>query len=163
MSRAERLQKFQISCGYTFKRSELLDEALTHDSNRVNNREAPTYQRLEFLGDSVLNLVVSEYLYRNNTNFTEGQLTAKRSELTDAKKQGQIADKLALKDYILFGQSVQRDKFRGYHCFIESVIGAVYMDGGLEDARKLIRRFWEFTDDANTNSTAAAGNSCVLS
>ncbi|CAF0984697.1 unnamed protein product [Adineta ricciae] len=162
MNRTELLRRFQTACGYTFKNITLLEEALTHDSNRVNNREAPTYQRLEFLGDSVLNLVVSEYLYRNNTSFTEGQLTTKRSELTDANKQRQIAEKLALKDYILFGQSVPRDQFRGHHCFVESVIGAVYMDSGLEDARKLIRRFWEFTDDANTASTAGAGN-CVLS
>ncbi|CAF0984717.1 unnamed protein product [Adineta ricciae] len=163
MSRAERLQKFQTACGYTFKNVTLLEEALTHDSNRVNNRDAPTYQRLEFLGDSVLNLVVSEYLYRNNASFTEGQLTTKRSELTNANKQSQIAEKHALKAYILLGQSVSIDQYRGHHCFVESVIGAVYIDGGLEEARKLILKFWGFTDDTNTASSASAGNSCVLS
>ena len=163
MSRAERLQQLQRLCDYSFKRPALLEEALTHDSNRVNNREVPTYQRLEFLGDSVLSLVVSEYLYRNNTNFNEGELTKKRSELTDAKKQTQILEKLALKDYILFGQSVPKDQFKGHHKFVESLIGAVYIDGGLEEARKLIRKFWEFTDGANTASTASDGSYCVLS
>ncbi|UJR38190.1 hypothetical protein I4U23_030863 [Adineta vaga] len=161
MNRTELLRRFQTACGYTFKRSELLEEALTHDSNRVNNRDAPTYQRLEFLGDSVLNLVVSEYLYRNNPNFTEGQLTNKRSELTDATKQRQIADQLALKDYILFGQSVAREQFRGHHSFVESIIGAVYIDGGMEEARKLIRKFWELTDAAP--AAAAAAGACLLS
>jgi ribonuclease-3 len=126
----------------------------------VNDRSVPTYQRLEFLGDSVLNLVVSEYLFLNSPNLTEGQMTEKRKELTEARKQVQIAEKLKVKDHILFGQSVIRDQYTGYHSFVESIIGAVYIDGGLEEAKKLIRRLWELTDSSNT---AAAAGSCVIS
>jgi ribonuclease-3 len=160
MNRAD-LLRFQNSCGYTFKNDKLLDEALTHDSNRVNDRSVPTYQRLEFLGDSVLNLVVSEYLFLNYPNFTEGQLTDKRKELTEAKKQIQIAEKLNLKDHILFGQSVRRDQYTGHHSFVESIIGAVYIDGGLDKAKELIRRLWELS--GNSNTAQAAAGSCVIS
>jgi ribonuclease-3 len=162
MSRIEILKRIQTRCGYTFKNEKLLDEALTHDSNRVNDRAVPTYQRLEFLGDSVLNLVVSDYLYRNNPDFTEGQLTDKRKELTEAKKQTLIVEKLNLKDDILFGQSVRKDQFGKYHSFVESMIGAVYIDGGLDAARLVIRRLWELSDSSNTATPAAAG-ACIIS
>ncbi|CAF0919143.1 unnamed protein product [Rotaria sp. Silwood1] len=160
MNRTEALKKIQTACGYSFKNIKLLEEALTHDSNRVNDRSVPTYQRLEFLGDSVLSLVVSEYIYRTNQDFNEGQLTNKRKELTEAVKQIQIAEKLNIKDYITFGQSVQREQFSKYHSFVESLIGAVYIDGGLEETRRVIHRLWEFSGNANV---ADNRNGCVIS
>ncbi|CAF1072272.1 unnamed protein product [Rotaria sp. Silwood1] len=160
MNRTEALKKIQTACGYSFKNIKLLEEALTHDSNRVNDRSVPTYQRLEFLGDSVLSLVVSEYIYRTNQDFNEGQLTNKRKELTEAVKQIQIAEKLNIKDYITFGQSVRREQFSKYHSFVESLIGAVYIDGGLEETRRLIHRLWELSGNTNV---ADNRNGCVIS
>ncbi|CAF0895164.1 unnamed protein product [Adineta steineri] len=160
MSRTELLKKLQTTCGYTFKNIRHLDEALRHDSNRVNDRNLPTYQRLEFLGDSVLNLVVSEYLYNTDPKATEGQLTDKRKELTEARKQAQIAETLKLKDYIEFGQSIRRETYTGYHKFVESIIGAVYIDGGIDESKKLIRRLWELTDSYTPNN---ASGYCVIS
>ncbi|CAM4905112.1 unnamed protein product [Rotaria socialis] len=159
MNRIQALKKIQQTCGYDFKNIDLLEEAFTHDSNRVNDRTIRTYQRLEFLGDSVLNLVVSEHLYRNHPDFNEGQMTNKRKELTEAVKQTQIAEKLNIKEYIVFGQSVNKEKFSKYHSFIESLIGAVYIDGGLEASRGVIKRLWEINDNSNT----AANTSCVMS
>ncbi|CAF0801292.1 unnamed protein product [Rotaria sordida] len=160
MNKTQAFNKIQTACGYVFKNINLLDEALTHDSNRVNDRAVPTYQRLEFLGDSVLNLVVSEHLYRNNQDFNEGQLTNKRKELIESMKQIQIAEKLNIKDYISFGQSVRREQFSKYHSFVESLIGAVYIDGGLEETRRVIHRLWELSgnSDAANNRTY-----CVIS
>jgi ribonuclease-3 len=159
MSRTELFNKIQTSLGYRFKNIKHLEEALTHDSHRVNDRTVPTYQRLEFLGDSVLNLVVSDHIYREHPNFAEGQLTNKRKELTERLKQETIADKLGIKDYISFGQSVNKEQFSGYHNFVESLIGAVYIDGGLDEAKKVIHRLWEL----NGNSTPAAAAGCVIS
>jgi ribonuclease-3 len=153
----EVLNRIQASLGYRFKNIKHLEEALTHDSHRVNDSTVPTYQRLEFLGDSVLNLVVSDHIYRAHSDFTEGQLTNKRKELTESLKQGQIAEKLNIKDYISFGQSVNRDQFLGYHKFVESLVGAVYIDGGLDAAKQVITRLWELT----SASTPAGG--CVIS
>jgi ribonuclease-3 len=160
MSRTDIINKLQASWGYFFKNPKLLEEALTHDSNRVNDRTVPTYQRLEFLGDSVLYLVVSEHLFRSNPEFNEGQLTIKRKELIEAVKQAQIAEKLNIKDLISFGQSVRKDQFSKYHSFVESLIGAVYIESGLDAARKVIHRLWELSDNSNATS---AGNSCILS
>lgn len=160
MSRTEAFKIIQSNLRYNFKNARLLDEALTHDSNRVNDRAVPTYQRLEFLGDSVLNLVVSDHLFRNHPDFNEGQLTIKRKELIEAVKQGQIAEKLNIKDYISFGQSVRRDQFSGYHSFVESLIGAVYIDGGLDAARQVIYRLWELVDNSSTGN---AGSYCIIS
>jgi ribonuclease-3 len=160
MSRTEAFNKIQASLGYRFKNIKLLEEALTHDSNRVNDRTMPTYQRLEFLGDSVLNLIVSDYLFRTYPDFAEGQLSDKRKELTQAVKQVQIAEKLNIKEHILFGQSVNRDQFSKHHSFVESLIGAVYIDGELDAARKLIHRLWELSGNSNT---ANAGSYCTIS
>ncbi|CAF1544917.1 unnamed protein product [Adineta steineri] len=160
MNRAELLRRFQVTCGYTFKNIRLLEEALTHDSNRVNDRTLPTYQRLEFLGDSVLNLVVSEYLFHAYPDASEGQLTDRRKELTESKKQAQIAETLNLKDHILFGQSVKKETYAGHHSFVESIIGAVYIDSGMDESKKLIRRLWELTDSYTPNN---AGGYCVIS
>jgi ribonuclease-3 len=160
MNRTEAFNKIQTALGYRFKNIKLLDEALTHDSNRVNDRTLPTYQRLEFLGDSVLNLVVSDFIFRTYPDYNEGQLTNKRKELTEALKQAQIAEKLNIKDHIVFGQSVNRNQFSRYHSFVESLIGAVYFDGGLEEAKKVIHRVWELSGNSNT---ASAGSNCVLS
>ena len=160
MSRVEAINKVQSSLGYAFKNKKLLEEALTHDSNRVNDRTLPTYQRLEFLGDSVLNLVVSEHIYRNNPEFDEGQLTNKRKELTEALKQVKIAEKLDIKEHILFGQSVRKDQFSKYHSFVESLIGAVYIDGGYNSAKDVILRLWELNEKTNT---ANANSNCTIS
>lgn len=157
MNQAEAFKTIQASLNYFFKKQELLKEALTHDSNRVNDRTAPTYQRLEFLGDSVLNFIISDYIFRNNSDFNEGQLTNKRIELTEALKQLQIAEKLNIKEYILFGQSVNRNQFSRHHSFVESLIGAVYIDGGLGNARDVIYKLWELSDKP------APGSNCVIS
>ncbi|CAF2491056.1 unnamed protein product [Rotaria sp. Silwood2] len=160
MDRTEALKKIQNACGYSFTNIKLLEEALTHDSNRVNDRSVPTYQRLEFLGDSVLNFVVSDQIYRSNQDFNEGQLTNKRKELIESVKQSQIAEKLNIKDYIVFGQSVRKDQFSKYHSFVESLIGAVYIDGGLDKTRQVIHRLWELSDTSNAANSRAG---CVIS
>ena len=159
MSRAERLAKnIQETCKYTFKNPAILNEAFTHDSNRVNDRTVATYQRLEFLGDSVLSLVISEYLYRKHPDYNEGQLTNARKILIEAKKQTEIAEKLKLKDFIDFGQSVQKDIFAKYHSFVESLIGAIYMDGGFTEAERVIRHLWALEPTSNANNAGG----CVL-
>lgn len=155
MSRAASFTAVQTVISYQFKNIKLLEEALTHDSHRVNNATIPTYQRLEFLGDSVLNLVITEYLFRNNQNFTEGQLTARRKELTEGKKQTEIANEIKLQEHVSFGLSVKPEQFSRVGSFVESLIGAVYIDGGFEAARGVINRLWKIN--------SSAGSWCVVS
>jgi ribonuclease III len=159
MSRTELLVKnIQDTCKYTFKNPAMLKEAFTHDSNRVNDRTVATYQRLEFLGDSVLSLVISEYLYRKHPDYKEGQLTDARKKLIEAKKQMEIAEKLNVKDFIEFGQSVQKDVFSKYHSFVESLIGAIYMDGGFTEAERVVRHLWGLEPKSSANNAWG----CVL-
>lgn len=146
MNRAASLNTVQATCGHLFKNTKLLEEALTHDSHRVNNAVMPTYQRLEFLGDSVLNLVITEYLFKKHPDYTEGQLTTTRIELTRAQKQTEIAREMNLGEHVSFGLSVRKENFSRLHSFVESLIGAVYIDAGFEAARKTIYRLWKLDE-----------------
>jgi ribonuclease-3 len=160
MNRTESLKEIQTRLEYSFKDITLLEEALTHDSNRVNDRNLRTYQRLEFLGDSVLSLIITDYLFRTYPNSNEGELTIKRKEWTESLKQSQIAEKLNIKEHISFGQSVNRALFSKYHSFVESLIGAVYIDGGLDAAKQVINRLWELRDNSGAANTTS---NCVMS
>jgi dsRNA-specific ribonuclease len=83
----------------------------------------------------------------------------KRKELTEALKQVQIAEKLNIKDHVSFGQSIDKNKFSKYHNFVESLIGAVYIDGDFNAAKNVIYRLWELSG----SPTANAGFGCVIS
>ncbi|UJR34771.1 hypothetical protein I4U23_027550 [Adineta vaga] len=127
----------------------------------VNDRNKANYQRLEFLGDSVLSLVVSEHLYRTYPHYEPGHLTDNRRKLAESRKQLEIAKKIKIEQHIDFAQGVERKLFLRYDNFVESLIGAIYIDGGLEAARRVIHHLWDFsvdiTDDAKNTW------SCVIS
>ena len=142
----DRLNEFEKKIGYTFKNKDLLFEALTHSSyaNESKHRYRSN-ERLEFLGDSVLSIVVSEYLFETYTNYPEGELSKTRATLVCEKTLAAFARKIDLGEYIVFGKgelqnggkerpSILSDAF-------EAVIAAIYLDGGLEAARKHIMKF----------------------
>lgn len=137
------LVTLQNDLGYKFRNIGLLEEALTHDSNRVNALNSKTYQRLEFLGDSVINLIITEYLYEDSSNMSPGLMTERRKECTNAMAQSRIAEQLHLEKYISFGASVDQNKFRKQHCFVESIIGAIYIDGGFDVTMRVVKNLWK--------------------
>jgi ribonuclease III len=129
--------------GYKFRNSLLLAEALTHPSlSHETQRYHFDNQRLEFLGDAVLQLVITEYLFRRFGTEAEGQLTKLRSRLVSREILKTHAAALDLGRYLLMGRGEEASGGRGRTSTLadafEALIGAIYLDGGLETAKKFI-------------------------
>lgn len=131
--------------GYRFERADLLVLALTHPSwNQDRPQETIlSNQRLEFLGDSVLNLVISEFLFQQYPEHPEGILTRYRSALVKGKLLYRVAEEIGLEPFIRLGKSEQANARRGRQSrmedALEAVLGAVYLDGGIEAARSVVK------------------------
>lgn len=130
--------------GYEFKNPALLKEALTH-SSFVNGKNHHSNERLEFLGDSVLSVVVSKYLFENLTDKPEGQLTRLRASIVCEHALFPFAEKIKLGDEILLGKGEENTGGRHRRSILadafEALIAAIYLDGGLEAARSFIIPF----------------------
>ena len=127
---------------YNFKKSYLLEKALTHKSfnNNINN------EKLEFLGDRVLGLVISEKLLEKYPDEKEGIIDKKYANLVNKKTCLLIAKKINLKKFILLGDShkkLERSADKISSDCLEAVVGAIYLDGGLKYAEKFILFFWK--------------------
>lgn len=133
--------------GYTFKNRGLLQQALTHSSyaNERRINRVDDYERLEFLGDAVLELVSSEFLFEKYSQLSEGDLTKQRASMVCEPALAFCARDLRLEEYILLGKGEESSGGRKKDSIIsdvmEAVIGAVYLDGGMEAARSYIDRF----------------------
>ncbi|MCL1788257.1 MAG: ribonuclease III [Defluviitaleaceae bacterium] len=134
----------QTQLGYEFKRTTLLRQAVTHTSfvHEQGLAADESNERLEFLGDAVLELCISDFLYHRYANLTEGQLTQRRANLVCEPTLAAIARSLKLGDYLLLGQGEVREKGREKDSILsdalESVFGAVYLDGGIDAVRNII-------------------------
>lgn len=141
----DNMAKFEEIIGYTFKNKQLIHQALSH-SSYSNERKNPngSNERLEFLGDSVLSIVVSDFLYKN-LNVAEGQLTKIRASLVCEKSLHVFAKKISLGDFLLLGKGEENTGGRQRPSILadafEAVIAAIYLDGGMEAAAKHILRF----------------------
>jgi len=128
-----------------FKNIDLLQQALVHRSYINENPDFGLDQneRLEFLGDAVLELVITEYLYRSYPN-PEGELTNWRASLVNAKMLSSIAKKLEINDYLLLSKGEAKDEGRARQCILadafEAVIGAMYLDQDYETVYQFIER-----------------------
>lgn len=147
MGENERLEELMEKTGWHFKDRSLLITALTHASlvnERTINR-TEHYERQEFLGDAVLEFVVSDYLFRTRREMNEGEMTKLRASLVCEQTLALCAKQLDLSKYILLGRGEEKIGSR-YHDSIvsdvfEAVIGALYLDGGIEPAREFIKRY----------------------
>lgn len=142
----ENFEEFERILNYKFKNIGLLENALSH-SSYANEKKLPagSNERLEFLGDSVLSIVVSEYLYIHLSNVAEGELTKLRASLVCEKSLHVFAQKINLGKYILLGKGEENTGGRERPSILadafEAVIAAIYLDGGMEAAKKHILRF----------------------
>ncbi len=134
----DKLQEFQKKLGYSFKNEELLKEALTHKSYKspVNN------ERLEFLGDAVLDLIVGEYLFKKFPKAHEGELSKLRASLVNEEGFAKLANRLGIGKYIYISQAEENNEGRTKPSLLsnafEAVMGAIYLESGLEKVRKLV-------------------------
>ncbi|MDK1375530.1 MULTISPECIES: ribonuclease III [unclassified Sinorhizobium] len=141
---AEDRARLEAVIGYQFSEKERLDRALTHSSAR--NAKGSNYQRLEFLGDRVLGLCVAELLFQTFRDANEGELSVRLNQLVSAESCAKVADDLSLHEFIRTGSDVK--KITGKHMMnvradvVESLIAAIYLDGGLEAARRFVLLHW---------------------
>ena len=120
----------------------LLKQAITHRSYSYENGGIPTNERLEFLGDSVLGLVVTDELYRKNPDAEEGQLAKLRAAVVNAKALADVARTLGLGDFLLLGKGEEatggKDKSSILADSLEAIIGAIYVEHGIEKSSEVI-------------------------
>lgn len=133
--------------GYRFRDREMLRQALTHSSftNEQKINKTQNYERLEFLGDAVLELVSSEFLFRGHPDVPEGELTKLRASMVCEPSLAFCARELELGSFLRMGKGEENTGGRGRDSIIsdamEAVIGAIYLDGGMQPAREFIDRF----------------------
>ncbi|KKX34447.1 ribonuclease III [Rhizobium sp. LC145] len=144
LSEEERAQ-LEVAIGHEFVDKHWLDRALTHAS--TGSAKGANYERLEFLGDRVLGLCVAELLFRTFRTAAEGELSVRLNQLVSAESCADVADELHLHRFIRTGADVK--KLTGKRMMnvradvVESLIAALYLDGGLEAARAFILRYWQ--------------------
>lgn len=150
----EKLEGLTVALGYTFKDSTYINTAMTHPSALTSlQRYEQSNQRLEFLGDRVLGLVIAERLYLRRPEEAEGKLAPRLNRLVRKEACAEAARHKGLDEFIMLGQSERRsggakkEKVLGDVC--EAVIGAIFLDGGLSPARKFIESAWLPVFEAN--------------
>lgn len=144
--RLKKLKPLEQLIGYRFRNKALLNQALTHKSYANERYKSGSYdnERLEFLGDSVLGIVVSRLLYDDCPDQDEGVLTRYKSQLVSGEALGHIAKKLQIGEFLLLGKGEEasggRKHISNLLCALEALIGAVYLDGDLKAASRFIER-----------------------
>ena len=127
---------------YEFKNKEYILEALTHSSYSNENKNYPFNERLEFLGDSVLSIVISDYLFKKETKLPEGELTKIRANIVCEESLSEVSKNIHLGKYMLLGKGEEatggRERISILADALEAVIAAIYLDGGIKCAREFI-------------------------
>lgn len=147
--RKKSLDEIQLNINYKFKDINLINTSLTHSSyaNESKMRIYENNERLEFLGDVVVNLVVSEYLYHRFSELPEGELTKKRATIVCESSLAFAARKIKLGEYLLLGKGEEATGGRGRESILadtfEALTGAIYIDGGLTNTREFLLGMFE--------------------
>ena len=138
----DNIYKFEETIDYKFNNKEYILEALTHSSYSNENKKYNFNERLEFLGDSVLSIVVSDYLFKNEKDLPEGELTKLRASIVCEECLSEVANQIKLGDFMLLGKGEEatggRERISILADAFEAVIAAIYLDGSIEDARNFI-------------------------
>ena len=141
------IKDLENAIGYRFNNITLLQDALTHSSyaNETWHNSLRSNERLEFLGDSILGMVVAEHLFRTFPERPEGELTRMRADMVCERALAKVANRLSLGSHLLLGHGEEqgggRERASILADAVESVIAACFLDGGMDAARKLIETF----------------------
>ena len=146
------MENVQDKIGYKFKNPELLEKALTH-SSYANERKCESNERLEFLGDSVLSVIISDYIYKHLPGVNEGILSKYRASIVCEQSLFDISKKISLNTFVHLGKGEEmtggRDRASVISDAFEAVLAAIYLDGGMEIAREwTINLMQDAIDDA---------------
>lgn len=143
----EQLKEFQKKIGYQFQQEGLLRQALTHSSyaNEHRMKKLSDNERLEFLGDAVLEIVTSDFLYHEHTDVPEGELTRVRASIVCEQTLAFCTRALNLGDYLFLGKGEDQTGGRKRKSILsdafEAIIGAIYLDGGFANAKEFVKSF----------------------
>jgi len=146
MARLAALKELQRALGVRFRRIQRLDQALSHSSfvNELSDEKLPHNEKLEFLGDAVLELVVSHELFGGFPQYCEGELTKLRAAVVRKTTLAKVAKRIGIGEYIRLGKGEELGGGRKRNSLLadalEAIIGAIYLDGGLEVARRFVLR-----------------------
>ena len=141
------IKDLEAAIGYRFQNIQLLQNALTHSSyaNERWHNSLLSNERLEFLGDSVLGMLVAEYLYSNFPNRPEGELTRMRADMVCEQTLAAAANRIGIGDHLLLGHGEEQGGGRKRNSILadamESVIAACFLDGGMDAALKVVQQF----------------------
>ena len=141
------IKDLELAIGYQFKNITLLQNALSHSSyaNERWHDSLKSNERLEFLGDSILGMVTAEYLFRNFPERPEGELTRMRADMVCEQALANVAERIGLGQHLLLGHGEEAGGGRKRDSIladaVESLLAAVYLDGGIGPARKIIQAF----------------------
>jgi len=152
------VEAFEKEIGYSFRNKELLTEALTHSSYaNEGKKHLRNNERLEFLGDSVLSVIVAEHLFLHFKHIPEGELTKLRASLVCEQALYEFSHKIHLGDYLLLGRGEENTGGRERPSVVsdafEAVIAAIFLDGGMEQAKKYVLSF--IPNDLNPKKATA--------
>ena len=141
-----KVDEFEKKINYKFKNKSLIDLAFTHSS--FKNKKNKNYERLEFLGDRVLALVISEDLFLKYPNEDEGALSKRLSDLVSKQKLLEVANEISIKEMLKIDQFEKKNLKLKKNISIlsdvcEALIGAIYLDSNLENAKKFISKYWK--------------------
>lgn len=141
---AERIEHIEQICNHTFANRELITAAITHPSAVEHLPVSASYERLEFLGDSILGAIVATDLFERFRDMDEGKLTRLKISLVSGKTLSRVSEELGIGECIVFGESEKGTGARGLHAALEnvyeSVVGALYLDGGYDVTHEFVSR-----------------------
>ena len=147
--------ELEIKLNYTFKDKKLLKEALTHPSMSYKGKHF-NYERLEFLGDSILSMVIIEYLFKKHTDETEGELSKRKSFLVSKDVLYKIAKNLEIGKFIIMTAGQEncggRENVNNLENVVEAIIGAMYLDANIEAVKNFILNTWVKFDEEKTKA-----------
>ncbi len=141
------LEALEKVLGYNFKNRKLLEEALTHPSMSFRGGPVFNYERLEFLGDSVLSLIICEYLYRAFGKESEGFLSRRKAMLVSKDALVRIARDINLGDFLILSNGEKktggRNNINNLENCMEAILGAIFLDSGFNEVKNIILRLWK--------------------
>lgn len=147
------LAELEAILSYNFKNKEILKNALIHKSyNEGLQNGLPDNERLEFLGDSVINLLITEYLYKTFKNLNEGELSKLKAHMVSSNFLSRIAKSIKLNEFLLLGKGEEKNNGRGNKkinaSLFEAVVGAIYLDSNFKTASSVLISFFKgFLDE----------------
>ena len=140
------LSKLEERLNYSFANKDLLREALTHPSKKLDGKSIKSYQRLEFLGDKVLNFVIANALFKQFPNENEGQISRRHSHLVCGSVCFEVAKKIEIMPYVIFSNAQKKDESYSVSKVgedaIEAIIGAIFLDSNIQNAEKFVIENW---------------------